>query len=268
MIVKAARLALFVVFATAGPGLAQSAESLRAVADAELIESGLIAWLTPRFKFKARVRLEASSETGDGDEIALLRMQEAAERYDGRAQTPVASRGETVFVAVVLNDDDEASRNARTFVSWLVSDGGKRALAGFKPAEGLAFTDPGGSTATAAAQMGQMDDDAEAAGEKLALQHCGRCHVVNEKNKYGGIGSTPSFAALRTLDDHRERFDAFWSLNPHPSFTQVEGITPPFDPARPPHIAPIELTLEEVQQITAYVARIPPKDLGNPLTAN
>ena len=44
-----------------------------------------------------------------------------------------------------------------------------------------------------------------APGEKLTLFHCGRCHVINEKNKYGGIGSTPSFGALRTMEDWEDR---------------------------------------------------------------
>jgi mono/diheme cytochrome c family protein len=102
-----------------------------------------------------------------------------------------------------------------------------------------------------------------APGEKLTLFHCGRCHVINERNKYGGIGSTPSFAALRTLDDWEDRFDAFWTLNPHPAFTQVEGMTEPFLPHRPSPIHPMELTLDEVETITEYARTIPPKDLGN-----
>ena len=62
-----------------------------------------------------------------------------------------------------------------------------------------------------------------AEGQRLALHHCGRCHVVNDTNRYGGIGSTPSFAALRALPQADDRFAAFWTFNPHPAFMQVEG---------------------------------------------
>lgn len=113
----------------------------------------------------------------------------------------------------------------------------------------------------------QSDDAAALArGETLALLHCGRCHVVSDRNKYGGIGSTPSFGALRTIPNWREKFAAFWVYNPHPSFTQVEGVTEPFPAERPPHIAPVELTLEETEAIALFAASIEPKDLGAPLT--
>jgi mono/diheme cytochrome c family protein len=104
-----------------------------------------------------------------------------------------------------------------------------------------------------------------APGEKLALRHCGRCHVVNERNRMGGIGSTPSFAALRTLPDWEERFRAFFALNPHPAFTQVDGVTEPFPPERPSPIHPLALTPDEIDAITGFAGTIAPKDLGAPV---
>ncbi|MGD1925031.1 MAG: hypothetical protein ACFB03_12715 [Paracoccaceae bacterium] len=104
--------------------------------------------------------------------------------------------------------------------------------------------------------------DDYAPGEKLTLFHCGRCHVINERNKYGSIGSTPSFGALRTLDDWEVRFDAFYTLAPHPAFTQIEGVTDPFPINRPSPIHPMEMTLEDIQIIKAFAETIPPKDLG------
>jgi len=101
-----------------------------------------------------------------------------------------------------------------------------------------------------------------APGEKLTIIHCGRCHVVSPKNRMGGIGSTPSFAVLRTIADWEERMKTFWTLRPHPSFTQIEGVTEPFPADQPNHIHPIHLTLAEVDQILAYVRTIPPADLG------
>ena len=99
-------------------------------------------------------------------------------------------------------------------------------------------------------------------GEKLTLLHCGRCHVVNDRNRHGGIGSTPSFSALRTAGDWEERFRAFYALNPHPAFTQVAGVTPAFAPERPSPIHPVELTPAEIETIIGYARTIPPKDLG------
>ncbi len=102
-------------------------------------------------------------------------------------------------------------------------------------------------------------------GAKLARFHCGRCHVVTTGGGIGGIGSTPSFAALRAMEDWEARFDAFWTLPPHPSFTQVAGVTLPFDETRPPPIAPLLLTLEEVEAITRYAASIEAARLGAPV---
>lgn len=107
----------------------------------------------------------------------------------------------------------------------------------------------------------QADDYAP--GEKLTLFHCGRCHVINERNKYGSIGSTPSFGALRTLDDWEQRIDAFYTLAPHPAFTQVKDVTDPFPINRPSPIHPVELTLEEIEIIREFTRTIPPKNLGN-----
>lgn len=113
----------------------------------------------------------------------------------------------------------------------------------------------------AATPTANADDFAP--GEKLTLIHCGRCHVINERNKYGGIGSTPSFAALRTLEDWEDRMRSFYALAPHPAFTQIEGITEPFPINRPSPIHPVELTELEIEEIIEYTRTIPPKDLGN-----
>ncbi|MEO0760718.1 MAG: hypothetical protein AAFZ09_02745 [Pseudomonadota bacterium] len=103
------------------------------------------------------------------------------------------------------------------------------------------------------------------AGEKLATFACGRCHVVSERNRMGGIGSTPSFAAMRTIEDWERRFRTFYALRPHGAFTQVEGVTPPFDPLRPPAIHPVEVTEADIEAIVDFARSIPPKDLGAPL---
>ena len=104
-----------------------------------------------------------------------------------------------------------------------------------------------------------------ARGEKLALVNCGRCHVIGPRNRMGGIGSTPSFPVLKRIEDWEDRMKAFWTLRPHPSFTQIKGVTEPFPEDRPAHIHPILLTLEELDEIIAYARTVEPADLGGEL---
>ena len=101
-----------------------------------------------------------------------------------------------------------------------------------------------------------------APGEKLTLLHCGRCHVVNEKNRMGGIGSTPSFPVMRGRENWEERMRAFYGEPPHAAITQIEGVTDPFPINRPPPIHPMRLTLEEIDKIIDYVRTLEPPDLG------
>lgn len=62
------------------------------------------------------------------------------------------------------------------------------------------------------------------AGRSIAHQHCARCHVVDEKNKFGGIGSTPSFKLLVTaFNDWRTRFKTFYARRPHPAVIAIKG---------------------------------------------
>jgi hypothetical protein len=124
------------------------------------------------------------------------------------------------------------------------------------------FTIP--ETRVETVEVNVLEGDA-VAGEEISLTQCGRCHVINEKNRMNGMGSTPSFRVLRSLPSWQERFETFYVLNPHPSFTQIEDVTPPFDPARPSPIVPIEITLDDLEAILAYVSLVEPADLGAPI---
>lgn len=99
-------------------------------------------------------------------------------------------------------------------------------------------------------------------GEHLALLHCGRCHVVSEANRFGGIDSTPSFPALRALADWEEKFSTFWTASPHRAVIQIEGVTDPFPPELPSPIVPVRLTRPELDAILEFAETIAPKDLG------
>jgi len=102
-------------------------------------------------------------------------------------------------------------------------------------------------------------------GEKLTYVNCGRCHVIGERNRMGGIGSTPGFAVMRNWVDWESKMRVFYTLNPHPAFTQVEGVTDPFPAGRPSPIHPIELTEGEIERIVEYARSIDPADLGAPI---
>lgn len=216
-------------------------------------ESGtFLKHLLPRFTLKTQIRFTLVAPDDPTAEILLI-------TDDGEGGKEVFMQGADgaggTFVLRTLNRTDFTKR----FADWLASDVGLNTIAAYKPDGTQMFFEVG--EIVEVIEEIEMEGDA-VLGEKLAFQHCGRCHVITDRNKFGGIGSSPSFGALRTLDDWQAKFSAFWTLNPHPSFTQVEGMTEPFDPQRPPVIAPLELTLEDVEAIAAYAATIPPKDLG------
>ncbi|MXU66448.1 cytochrome c [Oceanomicrobium pacificus] len=221
----------------------------------ELAEAGLGAHLAPRFGLKMNTRVTLRPD--DGQPVAAP--DQAALRVADGASSDIVplfrdADGRTFGLAIA--PDLPATADAARFRDWLTGPSGQAALTGFAGGE-LALV----GRAPAAAPVAEVAGDA-VEGERLALFHCGRCHVVSAANRFAGIGSTPSFAALRTFADWRDRFARFWELNPHPSFTQVEGITRPFPAHRPPHVAPVELTPPEVQAITAFASTIAPADLG------
>lgn len=259
----------------ASPSVATEADkTVRIAAAPELLNSGLFDHLAPRFRFKTRVSIDLRSAAGgvattENADLVIVAAGDGAAPHmaaGGIAATPVFARDGATFVAIPFDParrPGARERLAKRFVSWLVSSSGERAMLGYRPDDGGGtFAKPG---TVAPVRTAALAAPLDPRGEKLALRHCGRCHVVSERNKYGGIGSTPSFAALRTLGDWKDRFDAFWSLRPHPAFTQVEGITEPFAPEQPSPIVPIELTLDEVTAIVAFTGTIPPKDLGAPV---
>lgn len=91
-------------------------------------------------------------------------------------------------------------------------------------------------------------------GRELARQHCTRCHIVGDMNTMS-IGSTPSFQLMVNNDeDYKQVFLAFYTLRPHPAFVRIEGVPPLNDIPSP--IAPIELTLSQVEDIAEFVATL------------
>lgn len=236
-------------------------------ADDVLEQNGFLQFLLPRFSLKTGIRIDRKPPLDDGEithssDLILTRDIPLSEFAD-----PVAVfEGDRTVVYIYssignTNDTDHAARVNR-FIAWLTSDIGKATINQFQ-LEGE--------------QIYWAIEDAEATvevvvfegnivtGEALTYTNCGRCHVIGPANRMKGIGSTPSFALLRTFPDWQTRFGAFFTLNPHVSFSQIIDVTEPFDPGLPPAIHPLEITIEELDDILAFVATIEPADLGAPI---
>jgi hypothetical protein len=226
-----------------GPVFAQDKKfSLNAPED--LVASGFIKFLLPRFSLKTQVRIELAPN---------------AEAVIGGEGTPVFRRDDEVF-ALSDGGDGDVDR----FRDWLLSEVGKRTIEAFEIDGVQVFT--ANVAQERVVEVIAPTGDA-VLGEKLSLLHCGRCHVVSEKNRMSGMGSSPSFRLLRTFSDWQERFEAFFVLKPHPAFTQIEDVTEPFPIDLPSPIIPLEITLEDLDAILAYVAGVEPADLGAPIKA-
>ncbi|MDA7966619.1 cytochrome c [Ruegeria sp.] len=234
-------LCLSLTFITS-PSLSQEAIGLSA--PDEVSDSGLLQHILPRFSLKTGIRVIA-------DENGEMSLNSAP------PGDPVFARGGVTYHLLT----DGTDRQDR-FRDWLLSDIGKRTVESFAPQQGEPFS---ASVTVAAAPQEQAIDGNVTLGQELSLTHCGRCHVIGPQNRMNGLGSTPSFAVLRAMPDWSDRFEAFFALNPHPSFTQIIDVTPPFAVDRPPPIHPVEITLDELEAILAFVAALSAADLGAPL---
>jgi hypothetical protein len=224
----------------------EEAREFNLMAESTLVEVGLMAYLLPRFMLKTG-RRAVLVDAGADLRLGL-----------GGAGVPVILRAGQAWHLEVLSDNAAAQR----FADWVLSKIGQRAIAEFAPGDGPGFE---AAPQVVAVEAITFDGDA-ILGAEIAGLHCARCHRTAPERR-GGIGSTPSFMALRALPDWAVRFNIFYVLNPHPAFLRVQDLSPPFDPARPPTIAPVLLTLEEVEALQAYAAGLVPANLGAPVEA-
>lgn len=233
-------LAIAILFAS--PVMGQD-KSFTLQSPGALTDTGFLNHLLPRFSLKTGIRIAAGDVPGDA--------------AFGEQGTPVFKQGD-----VVWHLSHPASPATDAFENWLLSDVGKRTIEAFVSSDNQVFSaDLGVQVAAVAAPI---SGDA-LLGEEVSLSQCGRCHVVNERNKMKAIGSTPSFGLMRNFTDWESRFQTFFLLRPHPAFTQIADVTDPFAENLPSPIAPIEVTLDELDAIIAYVSTIPPADLGAPV---
>ncbi len=222
-----------------------SQEALGLMAPDEVSSSGLLQHILPRFSLKTGIRVIA-------EDSGVMSLDQDP------SGDPVFARDGTIYH---LHIDEDSARQMR-FRDWLLSDIGKRTIESFVPPQGTPFRAHFEVAATKKAL--EIDGDTTR-GQELSFTHCGRCHVIGPQNRMNGLGSTPSFAVLRAMPDWSERFQAFFALNPHPAFTQIEGVTEPFAPERPSPIHPVEMSLSDLEAILAFVAALSAADLGAPL---
>ncbi|WP_372572047.1 hypothetical protein [Ruegeria jejuensis] len=229
------------------PGLAMADDKRVAFyAPPALVESGLIRHIAPRFSLKTQIKVDLVNDPAQAE---LLLGPEGRALFSGLGQVwHMELRSET--------------KGAQRFADWLTSQVGARTIQGFAPEGTPIFTEP--KVQEAAVARVEMTGDA-VAGQGLSWAKCGRCHVTERGKGSFGIGSTPSFFVMRGFDDWQARFTGFYVLKPHAAFTQIAEVTDPFPVDRPSPIAPIELTLDELEAILAYVAILDPADLGKPL---
>ena len=98
-------------------------------------------------------------------------------------------------------------------------------------------------------------------GETLAIKHCALCHVVGSFNKFGGIGSTPSFQLLASMKDGRERFETFFARLPHRSFVFLPDQEPPT--ALPTAVPKVHISHEDVGAIAGFAMTLKDPRLSN-----
>ncbi len=216
--------------------------------DPAVSATGLWDYVVPRFRLKTRIDVEVLA-AGAEAELHLV----------PDADTPLF-RDENGQVYGL--DPTDPGPRAQRFADWLASDTGLNTVTAFKVDDRQVFFRV---EVVEVVEIAPLTGNV-AMGEQVSLAKCGRCHVVSEQNRYSGIGLTPSFRALRAIDGWQEKFELFYLANPHPSFMRVEGLGEAFDPAYPPILHPIVMTLEEIENVGAYMQSLEPLDLGAPIS--
>ncbi|HHB81725.1 MAG TPA: hypothetical protein ENK83_08310 [Aliiroseovarius sp.] len=239
----------------AAPPVQAAPRAVRLLAAPGLVAAGLMAHALPRFKLKTQIRV-ALVDTPEAAQVVL-----ATDAPPGVA--PLIEGPGGLYAAWARGDAGPDSPTAR-LLDWLYSEIGLRTLTAYQRAGVPLVT---AAKPVAPPPQAALPEGDLALGRTLAYRNCGRCHVVGADNRMQGIGSTPSFPVLRALPDWQARFATYYQRRPHPSFTQIEGLTEPFAAMQPSPIAPLALSIDEFNAIIGYAARIAPADLGAPLVA-
>ena len=126
----------------------------------------------------------------------------------------------------------------------------RRQSSGLSPVLALAFA---GGMVMCSSPADAAETAVTQKGLELSKQHCARCHIVSEKDRFSGISSTPSFKIMiEVLKDWEDRFQTFMARNPHPAHIRLET-----DGPRPENLPvathEVILSLDDIEAILAYV---------------
>ena len=219
-----------------------------------VIPSELVQYVVPRFSLKTRIRLDRVESAGD--------IQLVTDRPETGVEVLKLVSGETVYVTAVGGAVENSDYQA--FVDWLISEPGRATIADFE-LDGQQIAIPATAEEAAPIEMvivGNLEN-----GRELSHDHCRRCHKVDRADKYAGIDNAPSFHAMRSFDDWYIRFSTFYAVSPHKALISVEGSGIKKDRALIT-IAPIDLRMDDINDIVAFVHSLTPLDLGKPIQFN
>jgi mono/diheme cytochrome c family protein len=235
---------------TTGASLAED-RRITLAAPAGLVETGFLRHLLPRFSLKNSISVRV---------VGLDVAADARLGVGPMPGTPAVFVGGPITYHLVAPQDAEANALVERLMKWLHSDPGAAAIESFAGPPSFSVPETEARVDVAEPLPGDV-----LRGKSLSYDHCGRCHVIGEENRMDGAGNTPSFAVLRTLPDWQIRFAGYYALNPHPAFTRIDGVSDPDSAGRTPTIAPVELTLEDLEDMIAFAASVAPANLGAPI---
>ena len=92
-------------------------------------------------------------------------------------------------------------------------------------------------------------------GLEIAQEHCSRCHVVGNENRYSSIETTPSFFGLRAMKDWRIRFTEFYIRPPHPALVNIIDVTER-SKKLPAFVSEINLKLDQIDDLISYLEQL------------
>ena len=220
----------------------------------QLIPEALVQYMIPRFALKTRIRFERVESGGD--------LQLSSD--PNLMGVPIFTLKPNRTVMLVTTRGDQDQKQFEIFRDWLQSGPGRSALSDFRQ-NGLQVAYPVEAPEEAPIKFVIVGNPV--LGEKISKLQCQRCHKVNRANKYSGVGNAPSFHAMRAFDDWYIRFSTFYAANPHKALISVtgSGIEKDRDMIA---IAPIDMEIEDINHIVAFVHSLTPLDLGKPIQLN
>ena len=188
-------------------------------------------------------------------------IQLVTERPETGSEVLKLVSGETVYVTAIGGAVE--SLDYQAFVDWLVSGlVGQQLLTLSWMVHGSRFQRPPKKLLRLRWPLSEIFRMA-----RVVARPCRRCHKVDRADKYAGIDNAPSFHAMRSFDDWYIRFSTFYAVSPHKALISVEGSGIEKDRALIT-IAPIDLKMDDINDIVAFVHSLTPLDLGKPIQFN